>query len=637
MVLQVITFSVKKSKIRLINLILLLFFCVLTIALSESIHASIVPQIQRVTIKSDSLVFDDSGSSNDTIQRKSFFSEELKIPYKYNSIKFLLKVITSEDAVFFQYFLEGFDENWSKPEEFPVKEYINLPPGRYNFSVRYVDENMNTGPAVSFRFKIIRPIYKTALALLVYLLAFILLLIMVARIVGYRFARERFRLERIINDRTNALVKEKDKSENLLANVLPKDTAKELKVRGKVARKKYEMATVLFSDIQGFTKLAEQMNPETLIDELDHFFFNFDSVVEKYNIEKIKTIGDAYMCAGGIPVKNRTNPVEVVMAALEMQKYMIELHKKANKKNARIWDIRIGIHTGAVIAGVVGHKKLSYDIWGDTVNTASRMESSGEAGKINISGSTYELVKDFFDAEYRGKMPVKYKGEIEMYFVKGIKSEFYSETRKGPNKKFFNHLYMLRLQGFKDIIIKKLKEELSEKFYFHNLGMIEFLDKKIGFISASEGVDEDDILLMKSAAYLYVTGYVIDYDQHLSAGCNFGKEVLPGIQYSESQIKRICDLINSVSSVNEVKNIKDGILNDAIYHYLGCADYISHSMNLFHELKEHKKITTLVEWKVDQTSLISVHEFYTDTARKAREIDKSEQLKKVIQLMETKT
>ena len=636
MVLQVITFSINISKIRLINLILSLFFCVLTLVLSESLHASIVPQIQRVTIKSDSVVFNDSGSSIDTIQRKAFFSEELKIPYKFNSIKFLLKVINAEDAVFYQYFLEGFDENWSKPEEFPVKEYNNLPPGKYNFSVRYVDEDMNTGDAVSLTFKIIRPIYKTAFAILVYLLIFILLLIMVARIVGYRFARERFRLERIINDRTNALVKEKDKSENLLANVLPKDTAKELKVKGKVAKKKYEMVTVLFSDIQGFTKLAEQMNPETLIDELDHFFFNFDSVVEKYNIEKIKTIGDAYMCAGGIPVKNRTNPVEVVMAALEMQKYMIELHEKANKKNARIWDIRIGIHTGAVIAGVVGHKKLSYDIWGDTVNTASRMESSGEAGKINISGSTYELVKDFFDAEYRGKMPVKYKGEIEMYFVKGLKSKFYSETRKGPNKKFFNHLYMLRLRGFKDIIIKKLEEELSEKFYFHNLGMIEFLDNKIGFISASEGVDEDEILLIKSAAYLYVTGYVLDYDQHLEAGCNYGKEVLPGIQYSTSQIKRICELVNSVSSVNEVKNIQDGILNDAIYHYLGCADYLNHSMNLFHELKEHKKIGSLVEWKVDQTSLISEHEFYTDTARKARETDKSEQLKKVIQLMETK-
>ena len=149
---------------------------------------------------------------------------------------------------------------------------------------------------------------------------------------------------------------------------------------------------MLFSDIQGFTKIAEEMNPEALIDELDHFFFHFDSVVEKYNIEKIKTIGDAYMAAGGIPHKNSTNPVEVVLAALEMQSYMQQL----KSTRADIWDLRIGIHTGPVIAGVVGHKKVSYDIWGDTVNTASRMESSGVPGKINISSITYSMVKEYF-------------------------------------------------------------------------------------------------------------------------------------------------------------------------------------------------------------------------------------------------
>ncbi len=156
----------------------------------------------------------------------------------------------------------------------------------------------------------------------------------------------------------------------------------------------------MFSDIQGFTKIAEEMNPEVLIDELDKFFFYFDSVVEKFGIEKIKTIGDAYMCAGGIPEKNRTNPVEVILAALEMKAYMKNLKETSELEGMKYWDIRIGIHTGTVVAGVVGQKKLSYDIWGDTVNTASRMESSGEAGKINISGTTYEFVKEFFTCEY---------------------------------------------------------------------------------------------------------------------------------------------------------------------------------------------------------------------------------------------
>ncbi|MCK7533498.1 MAG: hypothetical protein MZV63_21930 [Marinilabiliales bacterium] len=194
------------------------------------------------------------------------------------------------------------------------------------------------------------------------------------------FMERQKRLEELIAERTEELQHEKEKSDNLLANMLPKGTAEEIMSKGKAAKTKYNFVTVLFSDIQGFTKIAEEMNPEVLIDELDRFFFHFDSLAEKYRIEKIKTIGDAYMCAGGIPERNRTNPVEVVLAALEMQKYMQFMKNDPANTAARFWDIRIGIHTGTVIAGVVGHKKITYDIWGDTVNTASRMESSGEPG-----------------------------------------------------------------------------------------------------------------------------------------------------------------------------------------------------------------------------------------------------------------
>jgi len=219
-------------------------------------------------------------------------------------------------------------------------------------------------------------------------------MLLIAQYLFYRLLEIKFRkrqeeLEKVITKKNEDLVRINEKTEALLANVLPKDTAEELMARGKVEKTKYNFVTVLFSDIQGFTQIAEEMNPEVLIDELDKFFFHFDSVVEKYRIEKIKTIGDAYMCAGGIPEKNRTNPVEVVMAALEMQDYMMKLKEESLTRGIKYWDIRIGIHTGTVIAGVVGHKKLTYDIWGDTVNIASRMESSGEGGKINISGATW--------------------------------------------------------------------------------------------------------------------------------------------------------------------------------------------------------------------------------------------------------
>ncbi|MBK7709876.1 MAG: adenylate/guanylate cyclase domain-containing protein [Bacteroidales bacterium] len=163
-------------------------------------------------------------------------------------------------------------------------------------------------------------------------------------------------LEQLLDKKNEELISERQKREALLANVLPKNTADDILAKGKSAKIKYNFVTVLFSDIQGFTKIAEEMNPELLIDELDKFFFYFDSVVEKYGIEKIKTIGDAYMCAGGIPEKNRTNPVEVILAALEMKAYMTRLKQGSDLEGMKFWDIRIGIHTGTVVAGVVGQK-----------------------------------------------------------------------------------------------------------------------------------------------------------------------------------------------------------------------------------------------------------------------------------------
>jgi adenylate cyclase len=211
--------------------------------------------------------------------------------------------------------------------------------------------------------------------------------------------------------------KEKDKSDKLLLNILPFETAEELKEKGTATPKQYEMVTVLFTDFKGFTLIAEKLTPEQLVEELNHCFLEFDLIIDKYNLEKIKTIGDSYMCAGGIPVQNTSNPIDAVMAGIEIQACMDRLKVERQAKGQDCWELRVGIHTGKVIAGVVGKNKFAYDIWGDAVNVASRMESSGAPGKVNISGSTYELVKDLFTCEYRGKVKAKNKGEIDMYFV----------------------------------------------------------------------------------------------------------------------------------------------------------------------------------------------------------------------------
>lgn len=218
--------------------------------------------------------------------------------------------------------------------------------------------------------------------------------------------------------KTNKIIEnEKDKSDKLLLNILPFETAEELKEKGSATPRQYEMVTVLFTDFKGFTLVAEKMTPEQLVEELNHCFLEFDRIIDKHKLEKIKTIGDSYMCAGGIPVANNSNPADAVRAGLEIQAYMERLKAERQANGQDYWELRVGIHTGKVIAGVVGKNKFAYDIWGDAVNTASRMESSGVPGKVNISGDTYELVKDMFNSEYRGKVKAKNKGEIDMYFV----------------------------------------------------------------------------------------------------------------------------------------------------------------------------------------------------------------------------
>ena len=256
--------------------------------------------------------------------------------------------------------------------------------------------------------------------------------------------KERDLLEVRVQERTKDLEESRKKSDELLLNILPVSIADELKERGRAAPRRYESVSVMFTDFKGFTMIAEKKNPEDLINELDYCFQHFDGLVEEFNLEKIKTIGDAYMCAGGIPEKNQSHPIETVLAGLELQRFMVEEGKKQGGESS-FWELRLGIHTGAVVAGVVGRKKFAYDIWGDTVNTASRMESSGESGKVNISSSTYELVKEYFVCKHRGQIAAKNKGEIDMYFVEKIKPE-YSVSRKGlkPNKKLTDIINAMR-------------------------------------------------------------------------------------------------------------------------------------------------------------------------------------------------
>ena len=218
----------------------------------------------------------------------------------------------------------------------------------------------------------------------------------------------------------NKIKKAKQRSDELLLNILPEEVAEELKGTGSAEAKQFDEVTVMFTDFKDFTQISEKMTAKELVQEIHSCFTAFDKIINKYNIEKIKTIGDSYMCAGGLPATNTTHPSDVVKAALEIQDFISFHAQERINKTLVPFEIRVGIHTGPVVAGIVGIKKFAYDIWGDTVNTASRMESSGEPGKVNISETTYNFIKDTFKFTYRGKIQAKHKGEIDMYFVESI-------------------------------------------------------------------------------------------------------------------------------------------------------------------------------------------------------------------------
>jgi class 3 adenylate cyclase len=210
---------------------------------------------------------------------------------------------------------------------------------------------------------------------------------------------------------------EKDRSDELLLNILPEDMARELKVNGFAKAQSFDNVTVFFSDFKDFTKISEQLTPAQLVEEIDICFKAFDNIIEKYDIEKIKTVGDAYICVAGLDKTKEHNPNEIIMAAIEIRNFVDDRIVQMTEANKVSFEIRIGVHTGPIVAGIVGFKKFAYDIWGDTVNTAARMEQYSLPGKINVSAFTFELIKEHFTFTYRGKIEAKNKGEIDMYFI----------------------------------------------------------------------------------------------------------------------------------------------------------------------------------------------------------------------------
>ena len=396
---------------------------------------------------------------------------------------------------------------------------------------------------------------------------------------------------------------------------------------------RFNMVTVLFADIHGFSNLIEGIDSEQLMDELDEIFFEFDKIIGKYHVEKIRTIGDTLMCAGGIPLKNITNPVEVVMAAVELRHFLSE-YEAARRGEKRIWNLKMGIHTGPVTATVSGKNRISYDIKGRAVNTASRIEGVSEFDSILISVMTYELVKEFFHCEYFGKLPVKYTGNIQMYQVKGLLPDL-SAGGEGnePNDAFRIKFGLIQFTDIQELILDKLEKELPDFLFYHNVKHTVDVVTEVELIGWAEGCNDEEILLLKTAALFHDAGHTVSYDDHEYQGTLLAREILPEYGYSEVQIERICRIIMSTKLPPKPSDLLEQIICDSDLDYLGRSDFIPVSNTLFEELKAQDKITDLNEWNKMQVRFISGHQYFTATARSLREVNKKLQIERISSLI----
>ena len=346
---------------------------------------------------------------------------ELGFRDKFFTFEFALANYKNPAENLYKYKLDGYDSEWSTPSTLNIARFNGIPPGDYVFRAQASDgKGVWNTRELSIPVKIYKAFYLSWWFLSLCTLALLGIIYGISQYRVYRVRKDQRTLETLVRARTRELEREKKKSDDLLLNILPEEAANELKKYGKAKARRYEGVTVLFTDFINFSKIAEKLEPELLVAEIDQCFRAFDEIIEMYHLEKIKTIGDAYMCVGGMQDPGHVDAVKMVKAAMEIQSFMQALAFEKKDKGKPYFQARVGIHTGPVVGGIVGIKKFAYDIWGDTVNIASRMETHGKAQKINISQTTYELVKDYFDCTYRGKVTVKNKGEIDMYFVERL-------------------------------------------------------------------------------------------------------------------------------------------------------------------------------------------------------------------------
>lgn len=411
--------------------------------------------------------------------------------------------------------------------------------------------------------------------------------------------------------------------DQLLLNIFPQKVLEEFSTKGKYAPKNIDSAVVMFTDFVNFSLKSKTIASLVVIKQLERHFTKFDHITEKYQIEKIKTIGDAYMCVAGVTEDLPSPEIRMCLAALEIRTYIENEKAISIATNKTYWDIRIGIHQGPLVAGIIGQSKYSFDVWGDTVNIAARAESDSHGGEISITKPIYEGVWSYFHTHFRGNLEIKKRGgTIEMYFLENLKTEYSMFGEKLLANKYIRSKCGLSQMDFEHLrshVVHLLKSLLPEYLSYHDINHTFDVERSAIRIAELEGVSKEDIILLRTACLFHDSGYIVKPDKNEDDGIQIAKATLPEFGYSSQQILQVVSLIEATKRIKPPGNLLEAILCDADLDYIGRPDYKTVAEKLRSELNNTGKIYNEEEWIIFQLDFVeNKHQFYTNASQNIR-------------------
>lgn len=423
------------------------------------------------------------------------------------------------------------------------------------------------------------------------------------------------------------------RAEKLIYSMLPDEMADEILMGRKPKARHYSKVTIIFADIKNFTQIAETYRPQQLVSILNRYFTKFDEISSKFGVERIKTIGDSYMGVAGCPTRKKEHPVHAILAALEIQRWLLNLEEDFKSKGEDYIQLKIGINTGEAVAGIIGKFRHAFDVWGDTVNLAFRMQEACEPGRINITEDTYKQIAPFFEIEERGLVKIKNKAAIPMYYVNGIQPRLRYKSG-APNELFWHtvtaHFYVkFNYRELEKDFLAYLESNLPKGLHYHGIHHSKYVAKAAEKIAVKEGLNSEEVFLVKTAALFHDAGFIESYKNNEHIGARIAREWLPAYQYNQEQVDTICELILSTAVPQKPQSLLACVLCDADLYYLGNPKFHRIADTLFQELFDREVLTSKRQWDEIQIEFLTKHSFHTSYANKKAQPGKLRHIKEI--------